>query len=107
MSPHIIFVLIRLACEASAMAAIIVGMGVAGFWALRGLWSLRNRPRSELIKLSAYGVLGPITGPLLARVVRNFRNGRPILATTWALAIPLAWAGVASAATVLAHAAVH
>jgi hypothetical protein len=106
MTPHLVFILIRLICECLAMVAIIAGLVAGVVIGIRWLLSLRGRSRAELLKIGACSVLGPITGPLVAGVVRNVRKGRPFVAAIWALAIPLAWAGVASAATMLAHATV-
>ena len=107
MTPHLFVVLIRLIFEMLASAAIIVGIVAAGVVAIRWLLSLRGRSRAELIKIGACSVLGPITGPLVAGVMRNVRKGRWAVAAIWALAIPLSWAGVASAATLLVHATIH
>jgi hypothetical protein len=106
MTPHLVVVLIRLICEALAMLGILAGLVAAAVFGVRWLISLRGRSRAELLGIGACGVLGPITGPLVAGVVRNVRKGRPVVAAIWALAIPLTWAGVASAATMLAHATV-
>lgn len=38
-------------------------------------------------RLAPFFLLGPITGPLAAGVVFNFREGRPILATLYAIAL--------------------
>ena len=106
MSQPLVVVLIRLIFEFLAIVGIIGGLIAGGVIAIRWLLSLRGRSRADLLKLGALSVLGPITGPLIAGVVRNVRKGRPFVAAIWALAIPLAWAGVASAATMLVHATV-
>ncbi len=106
MTQHLVVVLIRLIFEFLAMAAIIAGLVAGGVIAIRWLLSLRGRSRTELLRLGAWSVLGPITGPLVVRVAHNVRKGRPVVAAVWALAIPLAWAGVASAAAMLTHATV-
>ena len=54
--------------------------------------------RQSAIRVAPFLVLGPISGPLLAGVVLNIRDGRPVLAAMYAvlfleltvLAIPLA-----------------
>ncbi|WP_374574547.1 hypothetical protein [Phenylobacterium sp.] len=38
-------------------------------------------------RLAPYFVVGPISGPLLAGVVINFKEGRPVLATLYAVAL--------------------
>ena len=107
MTPQVAVVLLRLTCELLLSGGILVAVGAAAYAALRWLWSLRRRSRAELLKIGARAALGPITGPLAARVVRNARKGRPIVAAVWALTIPLSWAGIASAATLIAHATGH
>ena len=37
--------------------------------------------------MAPFFLLGPITGPLVAGVVFNFREGRPVLATLYAVAL--------------------
>jgi hypothetical protein len=107
MDMHIVVVLARLVCDLLILAA----FGVAAVYLVRrgveGLLGLRGKSRGELVKIAGFVALGPITGPLAARVLSYSRRGRPLMAAAWALAIPLAWAGVASAATVLAHALGH
>jgi hypothetical protein len=51
---------------------------------------------NRLIHLAPYFALGPISGPLTAGIVINFRGGRPVLATlyglllgSWLLVAPL------------------
>jgi len=41
----------------------------------------------RLIAAAPYMLLGPITGPLTAGVVRNLRKGHPVLAGLYAVAI--------------------
>lgn len=53
---------------------------------------------TRLRRLAPYFLIGPISGPLLAGVVINFRGGRPVLGTLYAIAlveflIALAWLG--------------
>ena len=38
-------------------------------------------------RLAPFFLLGPISGPLLAGVVFNFREGRPVLALLYAVAL--------------------
>jgi hypothetical protein len=38
-------------------------------------------------RLAPFFLAGPISGPLLAGVVLNFRNGRPILGSLYAIAL--------------------
>lgn len=38
-------------------------------------------------RLAPFFLLGPISGPLLAGVVFNFREGRPVLAILYAIAL--------------------
>lgn len=38
-------------------------------------------------RLAPFLLLGPISGPLLAGVVFNFREGRPVLAGLYAIAL--------------------
>jgi hypothetical protein len=37
--------------------------------------------------LAPYFIIGPISGPLLAGVVINFREGRPVLASLYSVAL--------------------
>ena len=41
----------------------------------------------RLAKYSAYAALGPITGPLVAGVIRNWRNGDRFLAGLYVVAL--------------------
>ena len=38
-------------------------------------------------RLAPFFLVGPISGPLLAGVVFNFREGRPVLASLYAVAL--------------------
>jgi hypothetical protein len=38
-------------------------------------------------RLAPFFIAGPISGPLLAGVVFNFKEGRPVLATLYAIAL--------------------
>ena len=42
---------------------------------------------SRLRRLAPYFIIGPISGPLLAGVVINFREGRPVLGGLYAMAL--------------------
>ncbi len=42
---------------------------------------------SRFKRLAPYFLVGPISGPLLAGVVINFREGRPILSALYAIAL--------------------
>jgi len=53
----------------------------------------RRRPNSPGTRFSRfkrfapYLLLGPISGPLTAAMVHHFRNGRPVLATLYGIAL--------------------
>lgn len=42
---------------------------------------------SRLKRLAPFFLIGPISGPLLAGVVFNFRDGRPVLGSLYAVAL--------------------
>lgn len=42
---------------------------------------------SRFKRLAPYFIVGPISGPLLAGVVINFREGRPVLGSLYAIAL--------------------
>lgn len=42
---------------------------------------------SRFKRLAPYFLVGPISGPLLAGVVINFRGGRPVLAALYGIAL--------------------
>jgi hypothetical protein len=42
---------------------------------------------SRLKRLAPFFLAGPISGPLLAGVVFNFRDGRPVLGSLYAIAL--------------------
>jgi hypothetical protein len=44
-------------------------------------------PLSRFKRLAPYFLAGPISGPLLAGVVINFRGGRPVLGSLYAIAL--------------------
>ena len=46
-----------------------------------------RRRMSRFRRLAPYFLIGPISGPLFAGVVINFREGRPVLATLYAIAL--------------------
>lgn len=46
---------------------------------------LKLSPRFK--RLAPYFLAGPISGPLLAGVVINFREGRPVLGSLYAIAL--------------------
>jgi len=48
-------------------------------------FSVKVSPRVK--RLAPFFLAGPISGPLLAGVVLNFRNGRPVLASLYAIAL--------------------
>ncbi|MDB5428539.1 MAG: hypothetical protein JWP28_2613 [Phenylobacterium sp.] len=43
------------------------------------------------IRLLGYASLGPITGPLVAGVIRNMTKRQPVLASLYALTIAVVW----------------
>jgi hypothetical protein len=45
----------------------------------------------RLRSLAPWLLLGPITGPLMAGVVRSLRGGRPVLAGLYGFAVLEAW----------------
>jgi hypothetical protein len=53
--------------------------------------------------LTGYAALGPITGPLVAGAVRNFRQGDNVLGGLYVLAVPLSYFLMMSAAVRLTH----
>lgn len=42
---------------------------------------------SRIKRLAPYFLIGPISGPLLAGVVINFRGGRPVLGSLYMIAL--------------------
>lgn len=44
-------------------------------------------PLSRFKRLAPFFIVGPISGPLLAGVVFNLRDGRPVLAGLYAIAL--------------------
>jgi hypothetical protein len=57
----------------------------------------------RLAALTAYGALGPITGPLIAGLVRNLRAGNILLAALYVIAVAGAWMLLSVAAAHLAR----
>ena len=60
---------------------------------------------SRVAVLAGYAALGPITGPLVAGMVRSLRKGEAPLAALYALAIPVSYVGLTAAAAVMLPAA--
>ncbi len=42
---------------------------------------------ARLKRLAPFFLIGPISGPLVAGIVFNWRDGRPVLATLYAIAL--------------------
>lgn len=42
---------------------------------------------SRFKRLAPYFLIGPVSGPLLAGIVHNFRGGRPVLGVMYAVAL--------------------
>jgi len=42
---------------------------------------------SRFKRVAPFFLVGPVSGPLLAGVVLNYRDGRPVLATLYAIAL--------------------
>ena len=40
---------------------------------------------ARIKRLAPYFLLGPVSGPLVAGIVHNFRGGRPVLGTMYAV----------------------
>jgi hypothetical protein len=57
----------------------------------------------RIAALTGYAALGPITGPLVAGAIRNFRQGDHLLAGLYVLAVPLSYYLMMSAAMRLTH----
>ena len=55
----------------------------------------------QIATFAGYAALGPITGPLVAGLVRSVRAGEVALAGLYGLAIPVTYAGLVSLAAVL------
>lgn len=54
-------------------------------------------PLSRLVRFAAFAALGLITGPLAAGLVRSLRNGQPVLAGLYLVAIPATYGALALA----------
>ena len=54
-----------------------------------GLKRAATPGKSRLARLAPYFLAGPISGPLLAGAVFNYRDGRPLLGTLYAVALAL------------------
>ncbi|OJU09591.1 MAG: hypothetical protein BGN86_13500 [Caulobacterales bacterium 68-7] len=49
---------------------------------------LSTRPRlRRFAKIAPFFAIGPISGPLLAGVIFNFKDGRPVLGVLYAVAL--------------------
>jgi hypothetical protein len=45
----------------------------------------------RVLTLTGLAALGPISGPLVAGILRNLRKRQLMLASLYALALPMAW----------------
>jgi len=54
-------------------------------------WINANMAVRKSIRLLSYASLGPITGPLVAGVIRNMTKRQPVLASIYALTIAIVW----------------
>jgi hypothetical protein len=52
-------------------------------------WLMSSRAGPRIARLAPFLLIGPISGPLLAGVVFNFRGGRPFLGTLYAILLVL------------------
>lgn len=50
---------------------------------------IKRRGGSRLARLAPFFLIGPISGPLVAGIVFNFRGGRPFLGTLYAILLAL------------------
>ncbi|HEY7901702.1 MAG TPA: hypothetical protein VIC25_11020 [Caulobacteraceae bacterium] len=50
---------------------------------------LNRLGKSRFVRLAPYFALGPVSGPLTAGIVINWRGGRPVLAGLYATALAL------------------
>ena len=48
-----------------------------------------ERPVARAARLAPFFLIGPISGPFLAGVLFNFRDGRPVLGSLYAIALAL------------------
>ena len=56
-----------------------------------------------VLRLAPYFALGPISGPLTAGIVVNFRGGRPVLASLYGLLLGLWLVGAPFETALLLH----
>jgi len=63
-------------------------------------WQRMTSPR--MLRLLGYAALGPITGPLVAGVVRNLSAGNPVLAFLYGVAIFTSMSALAAVTSNLA-----
>jgi hypothetical protein len=49
----------------------------------------RERALSRTARLAPFFLIGPISGPFLAGILFNFRDGRPVLGSLYAVALAL------------------
>lgn len=61
----------------------------------------------RFVALAGYAAMGPITGPLVAGVVRNLAKRQPVLAGLYALALPIALLNLALLSAWAAQAVAH
>ena len=52
-------------------------------------WLMSSRAGPRIARLAPFLLIGPISGPLLAGVVFNFRGGRPFLGTLYGILLGL------------------
>ena len=64
-------------------------MNRSGTFARLRAWFMSSRAGPRIARLAPFLLLGPISGPLLAGVVFNFRGGRPFLGTLYAILLGL------------------
>jgi len=50
---------------------------------------LKNERLARAARLAPFFLIGPISGPFLAGVLLNFRDGRPVLGSLYAVALGL------------------
>jgi hypothetical protein len=60
-----------------------------------------------LKRLAPWFLLGPITGPLAEGVYRNLRKNEPVLASLYALAIPVTWIDLVAAFLIVTTRSLH
>ena len=52
-------------------------------------WLSKTFGAARVARLAPYFLMGPISGPFMAGVVINFRGGRPVLGSLYAIALVL------------------